>query len=91
MEYDKEVTTITDILQALDRFDNKEEIVEVIKPSLYDIETDYHTEELFRQELDKYKAKEKELRELCKKVTIDNYYLTKIVEAKDILDILDKQ
>ena len=50
MEYDKEVTTITDILKALDKFDNKEEIIEAIKPSLYDIETDWHMEQCLREQ-----------------------------------------
>ena len=49
ISYDKEVTTITDILRALDKFDNKAEIVDAIKQSLYDIETDWHTEQYFRE------------------------------------------
>ena len=78
MKYDREVTTITDILEALNKFDNKEEIIEAIKSGLYDIETDYHTEELFRQELEKYKAKEKELREY-----ITSYESISIIQGLD--------
>ena len=58
IEYDKEVTTITDILNALDKFDNKAEIVDAIKQSLYDIETDWHTEQYFREMLHNKIAKE---------------------------------
>ena len=61
--YDKRVTTITDILNALDKFDNKKEIVEAIKSSLYDIETDWHTEEFYRQECFRLNNKIKELKE----------------------------
>ena len=40
MKYDKEVQTITDILNALEQFGNKDEIIEAIKPSLYAIEVE---------------------------------------------------
>lgn len=50
IDYDKEVSTITDILKALDKFDNKDEIVNAIKGSLYDIETDWHTEDILRED-----------------------------------------
>lgn len=58
IEYDEEVTTITDILNALDKFDNKAEIVDAIKQSLYDIETDFHAEQLLREILYNKRAKE---------------------------------
>lgn len=57
IEYDKEVQTITNILKALDKFENKEEIIEAIKPSLYDIETDWHTEQFYREQAIEYKQK----------------------------------
>ena len=50
-EYDKEVQTITDILNALEQFDNRDEIIEAIKPSLKDIETDWHMEEYYRNKV----------------------------------------
>lgn len=67
MKYDKEVLTINDILTALDNFDNKEEIINAIKQSLYDIETDWHNEEYLRHQLQSYKAKEDKLREYISK------------------------
>lgn len=63
MKYDKEVLTINNILTALDNFDNKEEIINAIKQSLYDIETDWHNEEYLERQLQAYKDKEDKLRE----------------------------
>lgn len=64
MKYDKEVLTINDILTALDNFDNKEEIINAIKQSLYDIETDWHNEEYLKQQLQAYKDKEEKTKQI---------------------------
>lgn len=82
-EYDKEVTTITDILKALDKFENKEEIIEAIKRSLYDIETDWHMEDLLRIQLQAYKEKEDKLREYCKELNLSSV-------SEDIEQILNE-
>ena len=70
MKYETSVPTITDILNALNCFENKDEIIKEIKQSLYDIETDYHMEEFYRNrvadlqiELQAYKDKEDKLKE----------------------------
>lgn len=47
--------------------------------------------EQLQQELDKYKAKEKEIRKSCKKRPLDEYYLIPIISVGDILDILDSK
>lgn len=87
MKYDKEVLTINDILTALDNFDNKEEIINAIKQSLYDIETDWHHEEYLRHQLQSYKQKEDKIRELIE-APIDNMSLN--WQSKLILAILNE-
>lgn len=68
MKYDKEVLTINDILTSLDNFDNKEKIINAIKQSLYDIETDWHHEEYLKQQLATYKQKEEKIKEYCETI-----------------------
>ena len=102
MEYDKEVQTITDILNALEQFSNKNEIIEAIKPSLYDIETDWHTEEFYRNrvaflelQLEAYKDKEDKLREYINNEK-NSYYekdednAIKIITLTKFLQILNE-
>lgn len=58
IEYDKDVLTITEILRAIDKFENKNEIIEALKDVFSVIETDWHMEDYYRNELFKYQVKE---------------------------------